>query len=165
MSEFNMTQPQPSWWDTQQNNQFSIQNLTKAKESSPFTGLNSMGQFDPSDYDMGFGSGPMSPIPNTPTPSWWEKWMGSKESGPGYMTSVAPLLQAGLGFGLGMKQMGLAEDQLSAQKNQFSQQFDTQVAQINEDRYSQALNRYNRDPTVHSNPGTYDDYVKNNSIA
>lgn len=85
-----------------------------------------------------------------------DKTLGSK-----YATPALGLLQAGLGFYQGGKQLGLAEDQLATSKEQFNRQFDIQKQNINRDIREQGKARYERNPEL--NPVT-EDYFKKNRI-
>jgi len=99
--------------------------------------------------------------------TWSEKAFGytdpvTGKSFGGYAAPAVSLLQAGLGFAQGNRQLKLNRDALDASKDQFSKQYETQKQLTNLDIMDHAKARYDRDPTNYATPEEY--YQKNRLV-
>lgn len=95
------------------------------------------------------------------TPSFWDKFIGTKETGPGWGNLTLGGLQGIGNFYLGSKQLKLAEQSLAENKSQFAKQFGIQKQEINRAIRDKGQARYDRNP--HLNP-TPDEYYETNKI-
>ncbi len=99
-------------------------------------------------------------------PSWGQKAFGytNPDSGASFGGFAGPavgLLQGAGNFYMGNKQLGLAEDQLKTQKQQFSDQFNVQKQLINQDIRNEGRQGY----AARGNTGmTADEYYEQNKI-
>jgi hypothetical protein len=150
-SDYVARPPEPNTWFTRY-----ADDLIK-RSSSPLninTGFDSSGLVDIGDGNLS----QMSALNAGSKPSFFEGMMGTKDT-PGWGMPALGLLQSGLGFYLGKKQLDLGKNQLRTQKQQFSDQFNLQKEQINQDIYSKGRSLYGMNPERNMTPEEY--YEKN----
>jgi len=135
--------------------------LQRAKEANPLFSGSSLAE-TPAAFDVA------TPTLNLPTASpangWFSKtslFGDAKTRAGGWVSPALQALTAGMQFYQGNKQLDLAEDQLSTQKQQFSDQFNLQKGMINSDIRDQGQRRYDRNSTLNPTP---EDYYNANKV-
>jgi len=104
-----------------------------------------------------FNFGTPGVAPGAGGPTMWNKFFGSKETGPGMAMPALGLLQGGLNFYLGKENLDLAKESLATSKQQFADQFGLQKQEINRDIRDLGDRRYARNPTANPTGQQYFD--------
>ena len=95
-------------------------------------------------------------------PTFWDKMWGTKETGPGRLGTAVGLGVGAAQVGLGFANYELGKDQLKTNKRQFSQQFEAQKKQVNQDIYDKSIRMSRINPKDYPSA---ENYYERNKLA
>ena len=101
----------------------------------------------------------LPPVNSPVAPSWWDKLMGQESAEgdwmPGYGGNILQGVSAAGNLYLGMKQYGLAKDQLAFQKTAFEKNFENQRKVTNGGLADRQTARVAANPSAYQSVGDY----------